>query len=53
MEQLIRQIENYIPFNPQETQDKAQILAFLRSGAELFTRANPVAHLTASAWSLR
>ena len=50
MEQLIRQIENYIPFNPQETQDKAQILAFLRSGAELFTRANPVAHLTASAW---
>lgn len=50
MEHLIRQIENYIPFNEQEIRDKAQILAFLRSGAELITRNNPVAHLTASAW---
>ena len=50
MEQLITQIENYIPFNEQEQRDKAQILDFLRSGAELITRNNPVAHLTASAW---
>ena len=50
MEQLIAQIENYNPFNEQEARDKAQILAFLRSGAELITRNNPVAHLTASAW---
>lgn len=50
MEQLITQIENYIPFNEQEVRDKAQILEFLRSGAELVTRNNPVAHLTASAW---
>lgn len=50
MEQLIRQIEDYIPFNEQEARDKAQILAFLRSGAELVTRNNPVAHLTASGW---
>lgn len=50
MEKLIRQIENYTPFNEQEMRDKAQILAFLRSGAELITRKNPVAHLTASAW---
>lgn len=50
MENLIKQIETYIPFNEQETGDKAQILAFLRSGEELLTRANPVAHLTASAW---
>ena len=50
MEQLIRQIENYIPFNEQEQRDKAQILDFLCSGAELITRDNPVAHLTASAW---
>ena len=50
MEQLIAQIEKYIPFNEQEVRDKAQILAFLRSGAELITRDNPVAHLTASAW---
>ena len=26
------------------------LLSFLRSGAELFTRENPVAHMTASAW---
>ena len=50
MEQLIKQIENYTPFNDQEVRDKAQMLVFLRSGAELFTRNNPVAHLTASAW---
>ena len=50
MEQLISQIEQYIPFNEQEAKDKTQILAFLRSGAELITRKNPVAHLTASAW---
>ena len=50
MEHLISQIEKYIPFNEQEVRDKAQILAFLRSGAELITRDNPVAHMTASAW---
>ena len=50
MEKLIKEIENYIPFNEQELRDKTQILAFLRSGAELITRNNPVAHLTASAW---
>lgn len=50
MEQLITQIENYTPFNEQEVRDKAQILEFLRSGTELITRDNPVAHLTASAW---
>lgn len=50
MEHLISQIENYTPFNAQEARDKAQILAFLRSGAELITRENPVAHVTASAW---
>lgn len=50
MEQLISQIEKYIPFNAQEARDKEQILAFLRSSTELITRENPVAHLTASAW---
>ena len=50
MEHLISQIEAYIPYNEQEVRDKAQILAFLRSGAELITRDNPVAHMTASAW---
>lgn len=50
MERLIKQIENYIPFNEQEECDKAQMLSFLRSGTQLLTRDNPVVHLTASAW---
>ena len=50
MEHLIKQIEAYTPFNEQELRDKEQILAFLRSGAELRTRENTAAHLTASAW---
>ena len=50
MEKLIRDIENYTPFNEQEIRDKAQILAFLRSGGDFLTRENAVAHLTASAW---
>ena len=50
MEQLIAQIERYTPYNEQETQDKALILSLLHSGAELITRNNPAAHLTASAW---
>ncbi len=50
MEKLVREIENYIPFNEQEIRDKAQILAFLRSGSDLLTRENSVVHLTASAW---
>lgn len=47
---LISQIENYIPFNRQEEQDKKEMLRRLRSGEELYTRENASAHLTASAW---
>ena len=50
MENLIRQIEAYSPFNEQEVRDKAQILSFLRSGEQLLTRENTAAHLTASGW---
>ena len=50
MEKLIRDIENYTPFNEQEIRDKAQILTFLRSGGDFLTRENTVAHLTVSAW---
>lgn len=47
---LIRQMENYVPFNRQEEQDQKEILRRLRSGEELFTRENRSAHLTASGW---
>ena len=43
-------IERYIPFNEQETADKALILDFLAKNADAFHRSNLVAHMTASAW---
>lgn len=44
------QIAAYAPFNEQERADQAVLLNLLASGQELFTRANPTAHMTASAW---
>lgn len=47
---LYEQIRDYIPYNEQEQRDREVLLRWLVSGAEIFTRNNPVAHLTASAW---
>ena len=49
-ENLIRQIENYPPFNEQEEKDKALILGWIRDNENAFSRKNTVAHITASAW---
>ena len=47
----IRQaIRSYIPYNEQEARDKEIILAFLAKNGDAFSRENPVAHMTASAW---
>ncbi len=47
----IRQaIESYIPFNEQETADKALILDYLAKNDDAFYRTNLIAHMTASAW---
>ena len=40
----------YRPWNRQEEQDVAEILRRLEQGEELYTRDNPAAHLTVSAW---
>ncbi len=48
--ELLEDLTRYIPWNEQEQQDKAQILSLLASGQELYTRENPIAHLTASSW---
>lgn len=48
--ELLEQIRAYTPFNEQEEMDKAILLTWLESGADILTRNNPVAHLTASAW---
>lgn len=47
---LINAIENYIPYNEQEAQDRVEMLRRLRSGEELYFRDNAAAHITVSGW---
>ncbi|WP_418746083.1 NUDIX hydrolase [Frisingicoccus sp.] len=47
---FIHQIEAYCPGNPQEEADKKFILDCLRHQPDIFTRNNPMVHMTASAW---
>lgn len=49
-EKLTEQIRSFVPFNEQERFDKAILLQWLGTDADIITRENPVAHLTASAW---
>ena len=48
--QLLEQIQNYIPINPQEENDKNILLQWLQSNHEIYTRENETAHITVSAW---
>ncbi len=50
LHRLKHQIECFIPFNEQEERDKAILLKWFESGADILTRENEIAHLTASAW---
>lgn len=43
-------LTNYVPFNEQEKNDKEVMLQWLSEGQDLFTRNNPFAHFSASAW---
>lgn len=47
---LIQQITAYCPENEQEARDREQLLKWLQSGLELYSRDCAAAHLTASAW---
>lgn len=49
-QKLIQCMENYEPFNEQEAMDKPLILDWLKTRDDAFSRENPVAHMTASAW---
>ena len=49
-QELMNQIDNYIPYNEQEEKDKALILEWIRQNENAFSRENKVAHMTASAW---
>ena len=48
--EIYEQIKNYRPWNEQERQDQAVILAFLDKDPDAFYRTNLLAHMTASAW---
>ena len=47
---LRRQIEAFLPQNEQEEKDKQELLAWLDSDVDVYSRACNTAHLTASAW---
>lgn len=50
MYQILQQITDYRPCSEQEAADRERILQFLRTGETPFSRENPYAHMTASAW---
>lgn len=47
---LIRELEQFIPFNAEEEADRRMIIECLRREPDIFTRENELAHMTASAW---
>ena len=47
---LLEQLTAYVPCCEQEEKDHQILLSWLRSGQDVFTRKNPAAHFTASAW---
>ena len=49
-EELINQIQRYVPFNEQEEKDKDVILKALIDQPDIFLRDNKIAHMTASCW---
>ena len=49
-DRLIEQLLVYTPFNQQEEKDRDEILRWLDEDADIFTRNNAAAHMTASAW---
>ena len=47
---ILEQIKQYRPWNDQEANDRAVMLQWLAQDQDLFSRSNPFAHFTASAW---
>lgn len=47
---LIRELEQFVPFNAEEAADRRMIIECLRREPDIFTRENELAHMTASAW---
>lgn len=49
---LLQSIKNYTPTNVQEARDKEQMLRFMAQNADYLERTNPLAHFTASIWTV-
>ena len=47
---LIEALQSYAPWNEQEEKDRLLILRCLEEFPDIFSRENPLAHMTASAW---
>lgn len=52
MEKLIYSLQNYIPCNEQEENDRRMMLHLLETQDDVLTRGNRTAHFSASAWLL-
>ena len=50
MDNLIKQLEAFVPYNEQEERDLSVMLDLAKSGADVLTRKNKTAHFSASAW---
>ena len=50
MKNFVTQLQNYLPFNEQESVDKQTILTFVKNNPDAFLRSNTSAHVTASSW---
>ena len=49
---LLNEIENYIPVNEQEENDKKVMLDYMKHNPDYLTRENKVAHFTTSIWTV-
>lgn len=49
---LLSDIENYIPVNEQEENDKRIMLDYMKNNTDYLTRENKVAHFTTSIWTV-
>lgn len=52
LDDLIRKIENYQPYNEQEERDKQTMLKYTDTFDNLLVRENEFAHFTASIWAI-
>lgn len=49
---LFESIKKYIPINQQEARDKEVMLQFMQHNENYLERSNPIAHFTASIWTV-